>query len=98
MLTLFPPRSELFAYKVDWGRVEQLGIVNSVMKPWITKKVIEYLGEEEETLIAFILSKLSSRCNPNDLFNELTAVLDDDAEQFVIKLWRMLIFSVLKNE
>ena len=28
--------------------------------------------------------------------DELCAVLDDDAEVFVVKLWRMLIFSALK--
>ena len=26
---------------------------------------------------------------------ELEAVLDEDAEQFVVKLWRMLIFSLI---
>jgi len=67
------------------------------MKAWITKKVVEYLGEEEQTLINFITTKLNGRCKPKELLSELEAVLDDDAEQFVIKLWRMLIFSVLKN-
>jgi hypothetical protein len=29
----------------------------------------------------------------NSYFLELSAVLDEDAEQFVVKLWRMLIYS-----
>ena len=91
-------RSALFAYKIDWSVVDSSDIVVSVMKPWITKKVVEYLGEEEVTLIAFIVAKLSSHCDPKELFGELEAVLDEDAEPFVIKLWRMLIFSVLKND
>lgn len=90
-------QASLFAFKMDWAKVESLGIIQSVMKTWVTKKVVEYLGEVEETLIHFIISKLNNQCNPNELLGELAAVLDDDAEQFVIKLWRMLIFSVLKN-
>ena len=66
------------------------------MKAWIGKKMIEYLGEEEETLGTFIDSKLRARCDPNDLLAELTVVLDEDAEPFMVKLWRMLIFSALK--
>jgi hypothetical protein len=41
----------------------------------------------------FIMTKLQRRCPPGALLTELTAVLDDDAEPFVVKLWRMLIYS-----
>ena len=57
---------------------------------------MEYLGEEEATLTEFIVGKLNTRCSPTDLLVELEAVLDEDAEPFVLKLWRLLIFSVLK--
>ena len=88
----------MFEYRIDWSAVDSRNIVNITMKPWIAKKVMEYLGEEEETLINFIVSKLSAHCNPLELFGELEAVLDEDADQFVIKLWRMLIFSILKQD
>ena len=55
-----------------------------------------YTGETEAALTEFILTKLTSQCTPEALQEEMTAVLDDDAETFVIKLWRMLIFSILK--
>ena len=55
-----------------------------------------YTGETEAALTEFILTKLASQCTPEALQEEMTAVLDDDAETFVIKLWRMLIFSILK--
>lgn len=71
-------------------------IVDGTIKNWVVRKIIEYLGEEEATLTDFIITKLKSRCPPNELLTELAAVLDEDAETFVIKLWRMLIFSMLK--
>ena len=90
-------KDALFAYEVDWILADRLGIVLKEMKPWIHKKVLEYLGEEEKTLISFIETKLMKHCSPSDLLNELAPVLDEDAEQFVVKLWRMLIFSILKH-
>ena len=66
------------------------------MRPWIVKKIIEYLGEEETVLINFIVTKISTPCNPEDLYTELSPVLDVDTEPFVMKLWRMFVFSVLK--
>ena len=59
------------------------------------KKMREYLGEEEQTLTDFILTKLHKRCAPSELLTELSAVLDEDALPFVVKLWRMLIYSTL---
>jgi len=28
------------------------------IQPWITKKIVEYIGEEEPTLVEFICSKV----------------------------------------
>lgn len=89
-------KDKLFAYAVDWDTVERADIVRTCMKPWVTKKMVEYLGEEEDTLTDFILTKLKARAPPQDTLVELQAVLDEDADVFVVKLWRMLIFSSLK--
>jgi len=53
-------------------------------------------GEEEESLTDFIVSKLQNRRPPDEILEELSVVLDDDAEQFVVKLWRMLVYYSLK--
>jgi hypothetical protein len=86
----------LFAYAMDWGAVARHDIVSSHMRPWVIKKVKEYLGAEEPTLIDFICSKLQAGTTPQELLEELKLVLDADAENFTILLWRMLIFCILK--
>ena len=102
-------KDALFAYSIDWETVQKLQIAETSLRPWIVKKMVEYLGEEERTLINFIIAKISNRCEPTDLLSKLTffcffmvthidelaPVLDEEAEQFVIKLWRMLIFSLI---
>eukprot|EP01038_Epipyxis_sp_PR26KG_P008587 gene8587-11602_t len=89
-------RNELFAYELNWNAIEKHKIISNTMKSWVVKKIVEYLGEEEESLTTFIIMKLNSRCQPQELLEELSMVLDEDSEQFVLKLWRMLIFYSLK--
>ena len=65
------------------------------MRSWVTKKIIEYLGEEEKTLIDFILSKITSHTPPHEVLEQIGLVLDDEANTFVLKMWRMLVFEML---
>lgn len=65
------------------------------MKPWVTKKITEYLGEEELTLINYICKKLSEHVTPDDMEGQLKLVLEDEAADFMVRMWRMLIYSQL---
>eukprot|EP01112_Ceratiomyxa_fruticulosa_P019134 TRINITY_DN6213_c0_g1_i3.p1 TRINITY_DN6213_c0_g1~~TRINITY_DN6213_c0_g1_i3.p1 ORF type:complete len:557 (+),score=136.96 TRINITY_DN6213_c0_g1_i3:43-1671(+) len=88
-------KKTLFNFEVDWAVVDEHKIVDLTMKPWITRKIKEYLGEEESTLIGFIVSKLSSHTSPQEILDQLGLVLDEDADIFVVKMWRMLAFEML---
>ncbi len=89
-------QSEVFAQTLDWDIIDESGIVAHQMRPWVSKKIAEYLGDDEPPLVDFICSKLNSRAPAVDLVEELCPVLDDEAEAFVLRLWRMLIFCSLK--
>lgn len=86
----------LFAYPVDWAAVSKYAILTDKMRPWITKKVLEYLGEEDATMVKFILDKLTARAKPAAIVDELHAILDDEAEVFVKLLWRKLAFEATR--
>lgn len=62
------------------------------------EKISELLGESDEDILKFIVTKLSSHVKPNDLVDELKDLLDEDSEIFVIKLWRKLIFEMYNEE
>ena len=68
------------------------------MNPWIQKKIAEYLGEEENTLVEYIVSNLRKHASATTMLELLTKILDDEAEMFVMKMWRMLIFEIKKVE
>jgi len=90
----------LLAQPVHWSLLTKHRIVETQLKDWIDQKVVEYLGEGSSSLRNFIVQKLShdDGCSPQELRQELAMVLDEDAEGFVLKLWRMLVFYSLKCE
>lgn len=65
------------------------------MRPWVTKKIVEYLGEEEIALIDYICEKLEEGANPENMEEQLRLVLEEEALDFMIRMWRMLIYNVL---
>ena len=66
------------------------------LQPFIAKKMVEYIGEEEPTLVNFVMGKLAARARPEAIEEELEKVLESDATVFTIKLWRMLHFEILR--
>ncbi|RZS18956.1 hypothetical protein BHM03_00051283 [Ensete ventricosum] len=68
------------------------------MRPWISKKITEFLGEEEATLVDYIVSCIKDHVQASTMLEMLQSILDDEAEMFVLKMWRMLIFEIKKVE
>ncbi|KAH7435870.1 hypothetical protein KP509_06G082400 [Ceratopteris richardii] len=95
--TIPKTKDELFAYQIDWKIYDQHHL-HERMKPWIEKKILEFLGEEEDTLVEFIVTNTRKHTGAAEMLALLTTILDDEAEMFVMKLWRMLIFEVKKIE
>ncbi|KAJ1620294.1 hypothetical protein T492DRAFT_389796 [Pavlovales sp. CCMP2436] len=37
----------LFAFEIDWGALERKGVLEAKLRPWISKKLQEYVGDED---------------------------------------------------
>ena len=44
------------------------------IKPWVNKKIIEYIGEEEVTLTNFICQKVMAQSPPQNILNDVAMV------------------------
>jgi len=44
------------------------------IRPWINKKIIEYIGEPEPTLVDFICSKVMGRSAPQSILDDVQMV------------------------
>ncbi|CAE7324387.1 RBM25 [Symbiodinium natans] len=89
-------KARAFAFDIDWDAVHGNNIIEKKLRPWVKKKVTEFLGNEEQGMIEFILKKVSARTKPDTILAELEGFLDEEAENFTLKMWRMLIFEVLR--
>ncbi len=99
ILDLVPTEKDaLLSFRINWTLLDQDKVISTHLKPWVVKKIVEYLGEEEASLTDFIVTKLHAHCTPAELLEELTMVLDADSESFVLKLWKILVFYSIKCE
>lgn len=89
-------REALFAWQVDWTAFDEADLAEKRLRPWIVKKVVEYVGEEEASLRDFILLKLRQHTRAEELEEALVEVLDAEASPFVQRLWRLLVFELLR--
>ncbi|KAM9355187.1 RNA-binding protein 25b [Pholidichthys leucotaenia] len=85
-------KPELFSYPLDWAMVDTT-LMERRVRPWINKKIIEYIGEEEPTLVDFVCSKVMAHSTPQSILDDVAMVLDEEAEVFIVKMWRLLIYE-----
>lgn len=44
------------------------------IRPWINKKIVEYIGEEEPTLVEFICSKIMAGSAAQSILDDVSMV------------------------
>eukprot|EP01090_Pellita_catalonica_P001043 TRINITY_DN10771_c0_g1_i1.p1 TRINITY_DN10771_c0_g1~~TRINITY_DN10771_c0_g1_i1.p1 ORF type:complete len:607 (+),score=164.59 TRINITY_DN10771_c0_g1_i1:181-2001(+) len=91
-------KEELFVYVIDWEIVEAKNILQGKIRKFLEKKMKEEVGDDAEMLIESILEQLQKRSSPQQILEEVSFVLEDAAEKFVLLLWRRLIFEILKEK
>ncbi|VDD88319.1 unnamed protein product [Enterobius vermicularis] len=85
-------KDDLFAFPIDWKYVDS-ALVEQRVKPWVTKKITDYIGEEEASLVDFVCERVTAKTEPQKILSDIAMVLDDEAEVFVVKMWRLLIYE-----
>lgn len=66
-------KDELFAFTLSWEYVNEV-LVEKRLKPWINKKICEYIGDEEPSLVSFICEKIAGRTEPKKILGDLAMV------------------------
>lgn len=59
------------------------------IRPWINKKIIEYIGEPEPTLVDFICSKVLVGSDPQSILDDVQMV----SKLYVCEIYFHLHFS-----
>jgi hypothetical protein len=81
----------LWSWDVKWDYLEE-SVIREKLRPFVEKKVVEYLGVQEQFLVDVVEEHVRKHQKPAELVETLSEALDEDAEDMVKKLWRMVIF------
>ncbi|PAV16984.1 hypothetical protein PNOK_0704800 [Pyrrhoderma noxium] len=83
----------LFRGKVRWdGLTDQL--IDRKLEPLVKRLIEKYLGElEDDDLILFSMEHLKDHKGPQKLVEGLEPVLEEEASELVVSLWRQVIFE-----
>ncbi|CEL01183.1 Putative Rbm25 protein [Aspergillus calidoustus] len=81
----------LWKWEVKWEFVDE-SVVSEQLKPFVEKKIVEYLGVQEQMLVDVVEEHVRKHGHPQELVEQLEEALDEEAEVLVRKLWRMIIF------
>ncbi|KAL0960572.1 hypothetical protein HGRIS_005608 [Hohenbuehelia grisea] len=86
-------KETLFKAKVRWDGINDT-VVDRKFEPLVKRQMVKYLGEmEEEDLIMFVLEHLKDHKSPNKLVEGLEPVLEEEAVEFTVSVWRQIIFE-----
>jgi uncharacterized membrane protein len=81
----------LFACKIRWASLSSENI-ESQIRPTVEKKVVEYLGVQEELLVHAVVDGIKNHRAPEELVGELEPALEEEAKLLVKKVWRLVVF------
>ncbi|KAK9418393.1 putative PWI domain-containing protein [Seiridium unicorne] len=81
----------LWQWDIKWDFLDE-SVIRDKLRPFVEKKLVEYLGVMEELLLEVVEEHLRKHGKPAELVETLAEALDDEAEALVKKLWRMVIF------
>ncbi|KAF9525525.1 hypothetical protein CPB83DRAFT_909129 [Crepidotus variabilis] len=92
-------KESLFKAKVRWDGLNDI-LIDRKLEPLVKRLMYKYLGEmEEEDLIMFVVEHLKDHKSPQKLIEGLEPVLEEEAIELVIGVWRQVIFeSMAYNE
>lgn len=85
-------REKLFSFTISWEYLDE-PLMEQRVQPWINKKICEYIGEEEPSLVSFICEKITGKATPEKILQDLSIVLDEEADVFMVKLWRLIVYE-----
>ena len=92
-------KSVVLAYQLNFTKMTELNLFEKVVRKWVASKIKVLLGVEEQAMINLVLLHLKTNsATPDSMRQKVGGILDEDTEEFVFKLWQVLLFEHLKIE
>ncbi|GBE85142.1 hypothetical protein BKA93DRAFT_818719 [Sparassis latifolia] len=86
-------RETLFKAKVRWDGLSDV-MIDRKLEPLVKHQMTKYLGElEDDDLVMFVVEHLKDHKGPHKLIEGVEPVLEEEAVDFAISIWRQIIFE-----
>ncbi|WVF70986.1 hypothetical protein IAT40_005782 [Kwoniella sp. CBS 6097] len=85
-------RRSLWRTEIEWAALGE-SVVRNKIKPFVQGKITDFLGELDQDLADFVLEHIKDKKGADDLVDGLEPILAEDAESFVVQLWKLLAFE-----
>jgi len=86
-------KETLFKSKVRWDGLTDM-LIDRKLEPLIKRQMTKYLGElEDDDLVMFTVEHLKDHKGPQKLIEGLEPVLEEEAVELAIAIWRQIIFE-----
>merc|ERR1711971_322469 len=72
-------------------------ILEKKLRPWLDHKVDLFMGGAQSDLVEYILRKVNSNIQAEALISDLSRYLEDHADAVVERMWRMLVFELMRS-
>ena len=92
-MSLPKDKDRVFAFPLNYESLESHQVFDKIVRPWVAKKIKEYLGVEEEAMIRLVITHVQKQDTASSLLEKVGPILDDVAESFVLKLWQVILFE-----
>jgi len=86
----------LFAYPLQWPLLVKHDVFERVVRPWVGKKVKEYMGVEEPAVVQHIMKIVGGRPTPEVMADKVKEIMDEKTKEFVEKMWQTMVFEEMK--
>lgn len=73
-------RSDLYAYPIAWNTLAQNRILEKKLGPFISKLFIEYIGQDDRSLVQMVTKMVVNRDEPDKIECKIEKFLDECAE------------------
>ncbi|CAG8723589.1 4098_t:CDS:10, partial [Acaulospora morrowiae] len=74
-------REGLWKWNVKWEELDET-IIDKKLRPFVNKKIVGYLGVQEDELVSFVMDHLRHNKSAEQLTKEMEMTLDEESELF----------------
>merc|ERR1712232_1192014 len=90
-------RDNIFKMDLDVKYLREEKIFEKKLRPWLDQKIDLFMGGPQSDLVEYVLRRVHGAITADALISDLQRYMDDNAEALVERMWRMLVFELMRG-